>query len=102
MLMALQSGELAATVIAEQMAAIRRATGLDALETRYRAAYREKFRSRLRVCSMIRRAAFVPGLAQLAIGAFGRSDRLRRRVSRATRGGVSETFCLPPRLNDGS
>src|SRR5882762_9169105 len=95
MLMALQSGELAATVIAEQMAAIRLATGLDALETRYRAAYQEKFRSRLRVCSMIRRAAFVPGLAQLAIGAFGRSDRLRRRVSRATRGGASETFCLP-------
>ena len=102
MLMALQSGELAATVIAEQMAAIRLATGLDPLETRYRAAYQTKFRSRLRVCSMIRRAAFVPGLAQLAIGAFGRSDRLRRRVSRATRGGVSETFGLPQRLNDGS
>jgi hypothetical protein len=49
---------------------------------------------------MIRRAAFVPGLAQMAIRAFGASDHLRRRLSRATRGGRPETYCLSQRLND--
>lgn len=102
MLMALESGELAASVISEHLGAGRPNAGPIDLEVRYRAAYQARFRSRLRLCSMLRRAAFVPGLAQLAIGAFGRSDRLRRRVSRATRGGTSETYCLPQRLNDGS
>jgi hypothetical protein len=50
---------------------------------------------------MIRRAAFIPGLAQMAIRVFGLSDHVRRRVSRATRGDSSETYCLPQRLNDG-
>ena len=85
MLMALESGELAAGVISDHLPAIRLGAGLVDLEERYRAAYRAKFHSRLRVCSMIRRAAFVPGLAQMAIRVFA-SDRLRRRVSRATRG----------------
>ena len=97
MLMAMESGELAANVIADQMAAIRLGTGVVELETRYRAAYKTRFHSRLRVCSMMRRAAFVPGLAQMAIGVFGRSDHLRRRVSRATRGRTPATYCLPQR-----
>src|SRR5207253_6306022 len=85
MLMALESGELAAGVISDHLPAIRLGAGLVDLEKRYRAAYQAKFHSRLRVCSMIRRAAFVPGLAQLAIRVFA-NDHLRRRVSRATRG----------------
>lgn len=97
MLMALESGELASRVIADQLAG----AGLANLETSYRAAYKLRFHSRLRVCSLIRRAAFIPGLAQMAIGAFGLSDQLRRRVSRATRGDSSETYCLSQRLNDG-
>jgi geranylgeranyl reductase family protein len=91
MLMALESGELAAGVIGNHMIAIRSGTGLAELETKYRDAYRKRFHSRLRTCSMLRRAAFVPGLAQLAIRVFGASDSLRRRVSRATRGGARET-----------
>ena len=71
------------------------------LESRYRAAYKARFDSRLRICAMIRRAAFVPGLAQFAIRVFGASDSLRRRVSRATRGGARETYSLSERLNDG-
>jgi len=101
MLMALESGELAARVIGDHLATIRLGAGLGELEISYRAAYKTRFHSRLRVCSMIRRAAFLPGLAQMAIAVFGLSDHLRRRVSRATRGDSSETYCLPQRLNDG-
>jgi menaquinone-9 beta-reductase len=91
MLMALESGELAARVIGDHMPAIRFGTGLVQLESSYRAAYRKKFNSRLRICSLMRRAAFVPGMAQLAIRVFGASDDLRHRVSRATRGAPQET-----------
>jgi flavin-dependent dehydrogenase len=94
MLMALESGELAASVIGNKLAAIRCGAGLADLETSYQTAYKLKFHSRLRVCSLIRRAAFTPGLAQMAIGVFGLSAYLRRRVSRATRGDTAETYCL--------
>jgi len=99
MLMALESGELAASVIGDRIAAIRRGAGTLELETLYRAAYKTRFHSRLRICSLMRRAAFVPGLAQLAIRVFGRSDHLRHRLSRATRGSSPETYRLPERLN---
>jgi len=101
MLMALESGELAASVIGDHLATIRFGAGLADLETNYQTAYKLKFHSRLRVCSLIRRAAFTPGLAQIAIGVFGLSDYLRRRVSRATRGDTAETYSLSQRLNDG-
>jgi menaquinone-9 beta-reductase len=101
MLMALESGELAASVIGDRIAAIRRGAGIVELETLYRAAYRTRFHARLRVCSLMRRAAFVPGLAQLAIRVFGLSDHLRHRLSRATRGSAPETYCPPGRLNGG-
>ena len=83
MLMALESGELAASVIGNQLGA---SAGLLSLEERYRAAYKARFHSRLRICSLMRRAAFVPGVAQVAIRVFGLSDHLRHRLSRATRG----------------
>ena len=87
MLMALESGELAAGVIGDQLSATgHQGTGLVELEEKYRAAYKAKFNSRLRICSLLRRAAFVPGLAQAAIRVFGTSDHLRHRLSRATRG----------------
>lgn len=101
MLMALESGELAATVISSHMTAIRSGAGLAELETRYCAAYRKRFHSRLRTCSIMRRAAFVPGLAQLAMRLFGVNDFLRHRVSQATRGDARETYGLHQRLNDG-
>ncbi|MDX6303261.1 MAG: hypothetical protein QOI77_230 [Blastocatellia bacterium] len=101
MLMALESGELAAGVIADHLTGIHLGAGLVNLETSYRAAYKLRFQSRLRVCSLMRRAAFIPGLAQMAIGVLGLNDRLRRRVSRATRGASTETYCLSERLNDG-
>jgi flavin-dependent dehydrogenase len=100
MLMALESGELAAGVIGDHLEAIRAGVAFGALEVSYRAAYKARFDSRLRVCSMIRRAAFIPGLAQMAIGVFGASNRLRRRVSRATRSGTLETYRPSQRLNN--
>ena len=87
MLMALESGELAASVIAAHLDGIRHATQLSELETQYRSAYQRRFDSRLRLCSIIRRAAFVPGLAELAIRFFGLSKLLRRNLTRATRSG---------------
>jgi hypothetical protein len=96
MLMALESGELAAGVIGDHLGA-----AADYLEASFRAAYKTRFDSRLRISSMIRRAAFVPGLARMAIGVFAASERLRRRVSRATRSHGPETFCLSERLDNG-
>jgi len=83
MLMALESGDLAARAISERL----HEPGDTArtISEAYENAYHRQFNSRLRLCSMMRRAAFVPGLADLAIRMFGASETLRRRVTRATR-----------------
>ena len=86
MLMALESGELAALVIAGHLDVIRDDRGFNELSEQYRVAYERKFDSRLRICSLMRRAAFAPGLAELAIRFFRTSARLRQSVTRATRG----------------
>jgi flavin-dependent dehydrogenase len=92
MLMALESGELAAQVIARHLNAIRDGREFQELSERYRIAYERKFDSRLRICSLMRRAAFVPGLTELAIRFFHRSVRLRQIVTHATRGGSRENL----------
>jgi flavin-dependent dehydrogenase len=83
MLMALESGDLAARVISERLPG----PGDTAREIgeAYESSYNRQFSSRLRLCSMMRRAAFLPGLADVAIRMFGASEILRRRVTRATR-----------------
>jgi flavin-dependent dehydrogenase len=86
MLMALQSGELVAQIIADHLDAIRNGCGFDELSAQYQVAYEKRFDSRLRICSLMRRAAFVPGLAEMAIRFFRTSDRLRQFVTRAARG----------------
>lgn len=85
MLMALESGEIAAGVIARHLLKLRAGLGYEELERDYRALYDDRFNGRLRVCSLLRRAAFVPGLATAAIRVFGTSERLRRPLARATR-----------------
>jgi flavin-dependent dehydrogenase len=85
MLMALESGELVAGAIAPQVANLANDCALQSLSDSYASLYRARFNSRLRLCSMIRRAAFVPGLADLAIRFFGTSKSMRRRVASATR-----------------
>lgn len=93
MLMALESGELAAHAVARWLAESDRdaesgrlGAAFDSLARDYRAAYAERFDARLRLCSALRRAAFSPPqLAEVAVLALGASERLRRRLARATR-----------------
>jgi flavin-dependent dehydrogenase len=81
MLMALESGELAGEVI------VRHRDKLDSanLASDYADSYRKKFDSRLKICSLLRRAAFSPRLTELGVAIFGASERFRNRVARATR-----------------
>jgi menaquinone-9 beta-reductase len=90
MLMALESGALAAEVIGEHLPQLRLAGSDNAdpfrrLADDYRARYGESFNSRLRVCSWLRRAAFVPRLAEAGIFVLSASSRVRCRLARATR-----------------
>ena len=87
MLLALESGELAANAIARWLE--KRGTSEEnfaALARDYRAAYVARFGARLRFCSLLRRAAFAPGVVlESAVGAAGASARLTRAMARATR-----------------
>ncbi len=90
MLMALESGHVAAEVITRHLARLRPDGALTSAEfaslaNDYGAEYRRRFDSRLRVSGWLRRAAFVPHLAEAAIWFFGTSSRLRRKLARATR-----------------
>lgn len=91
MLMALESGELAANAITQHLSQPAELP-LRRLSEQYRAAYEGQFNSRLRLCSIIRRAAFAPGVADFAIRLFAASDRVRRRVARATRSQPKRNF----------
>ena len=99
MLMALESGELAADLVAGYLSSNRTAPHLRQLNAAYQTAYHHRFDSRLKACAWIRRAAFVPGMADVAIRLF-RSDRLRQLMSRATRGRSSETYSLGKRVDN--
>ena len=85
MLMALEGGALAASVILSHLPGLNRGEAFASLAKSYRERYQRQFGARLRVCSMLRRAAFVPAIAEGAIRLFGASDRLRHFVARATR-----------------
>lgn len=87
MLMALESGELAARAVSHWLSESQRARApFDALARDYGDAYAERFHARLRLCSALRRAAFAPPqFAELAVVALGTSERLRRSLARATR-----------------
>jgi flavin-dependent dehydrogenase len=92
MLMALESGELASSAVANYLNAAGESRNLNALRLNYTAAYQTVFDARLKVCSLLRKAAFVPGFAELAIRFFGASNQIRRRLAQATRGRTSETL----------
>jgi len=97
-LMALESGELAAEAIGEFLNHSPNISGLDQLQTAYTDRYRQTFNSRLTVSSWLRKAAFVPGLAEAAIAFFGASDHLRRKLAQATRGSRPETSAAATRV----
>ena len=79
MLMAFESGELAAELI------VRHRDNPAAVQSEYAAEYLRKFDSRLRICGLLRRAAFKPRLAGWAITLVGASTRLKSKIVRATR-----------------
>jgi hypothetical protein len=81
MLMAFESGELVADVIVRQ----RDKLPTHELCANYAAEYAQKFDSRLRICGWLRRLAFRPRLAGLAIAICGSSNHFRNRIARATR-----------------
>ena len=82
MLMAFESGELAAETILSH----RRDEASEAsLAADYAERYRNKFGSRLLLCGLLRRAAFNSRLTELGVAIFGASERFRNRVARATR-----------------
>jgi flavin-dependent dehydrogenase len=88
MLMALESGELAARSIARHLPSLRRddRAAFDALARDYETAYAAHFNARLRLCGLLRRAAFAPApLAEAAVRALSLSTRARRRLAQATR-----------------
>jgi len=90
MLMALESGQVAAEIVGGHLPKLRQdgrseLSGLAILAADYRTAYSRRFDSRLRLSGLLRRAAFVPRLAETAMLLFGTSARLRRRLVRATR-----------------
>jgi menaquinone-9 beta-reductase len=80
MLMALESAEIFAKVLAENEFSNAE------IAAEYKNLYRRKFQSRLRVCSLMRRAAFMPNLAKYVISILGFSEKAREMLARATRG----------------
>jgi flavin-dependent dehydrogenase len=86
MLMALESGALAADVVARALPSLRGAGDFTPLAADYHARYRARFAARLRVCSLLRRAAFAPpAITTAAALALNTSTGLRRALARATR-----------------
>ncbi len=85
MLMALESGEVAAQAIIEHRENFGLGDSFEQLAREYRSRYAKSFDSRLRVSGLLQHAAFVPRLAEAAILCFGMSAGLRRKVALATR-----------------
>jgi flavin-dependent dehydrogenase len=89
MLMALQSGELAARLI------VRFVSGNDGVDrssmaqlaSAYRDEYRKSFDLRFRTSWFIRLTAYRPRLAEMTILMVGLSDRFRNWIARSTRSG---------------
>lgn len=90
MLMALESGQIAAELVSSHLLRLPHTGQADSLDPArlardYQVSYARAFNSRLRFSGLLRRAAFVPLFAETAILLFGTSARLRRRLARATR-----------------
>src|SRR5262249_44053534 len=92
MLMALERGQLVAEQITRHLRQLAERDGIALLSESYTRAYWRTFDSRLRVCSLLRRVAFRPTLAQLTISAFACSDRLRGRLARSTHSNSAKEF----------
>jgi flavin-dependent dehydrogenase len=85
MLMALECGEIVSRSVTRHLHALRGGESFTELERDYRTGYERAFRARLRVCALMRRAAFVPRMAETMIFALGASTRARRALALSTR-----------------
>jgi flavin-dependent dehydrogenase len=90
MLMALESGEVAAQAIVPEIGRLRNGESFESIAREYRAQYARRFDSRMHVSGLLRRAAFVPRLAEAAIIFFSANKGLRRKLARATRKGTRD------------
>lgn len=90
MLMAFESGELVAQAILQHKSDV-----FSDLAAAYTASYRQTFDSRLRICGFLRRLAFRPRLAEIAIAICSASESLRGRLARATRARAKSHKFLP-------
>ena len=79
MLMALEGAEILAKSIAEN-----RFSTVQTAED-YKLNFQQRFQKRLRICSLMRRAAFVPNLAETVISALSLSRSVREILVRSTR-----------------
>jgi len=61
------------------------------LAAQYERRYRSAFDRRLRVCSWLRRASFVPFLAEVTIAGLNVSSKLKSKLVRATRAQSTRT-----------
>lgn len=82
MLMAFESGELAAELIVRHRDKL---SDTESIGAAYADEYVRKFDSRLRISGWLRRGAFKPRLAGLGIALCGASKLFRSRIARATR-----------------
>ncbi|MFN2498095.1 MAG: NAD(P)/FAD-dependent oxidoreductase, partial [Pyrinomonadaceae bacterium] len=99
MLMALESGSVVAEAIKGHLGSAVDAQTIRLIGKEYEREYMRTFDSRLRVSGLLRRAAFVPHLAEVAILVFGASAKLRRKLARATRHANSREAHLSRSIN---
>jgi len=83
MLMALEGAEILAQSISEN-----RFTKAK-IAAHYNFFFQQKFQKRLRICALMRRAAFVPNLAKTVISALSLSRSAQEMLARATRSGAA-------------
>jgi flavin-dependent dehydrogenase len=79
MLMAFESAEILAKAITENCSAV------EQIARNYKILHYRKFQKRMFLCSLLRRAAFVPALTKSAIFMLSLSANLRRSLARSTR-----------------
>jgi flavin-dependent dehydrogenase len=92
-LMALESAELAAAAILAHSGRLRQRETFNRVAKAYRDSCAHAFKSRFRVSALLRRAAFLPRLADTAI-LISRNKQVRQLLTRATRAGNREkAYC---------
>lgn len=84
MLMAMESAEILSRAI------IKNASSAEKIAEEYKIVHKQTFQKRLRVCSLLRRAAFMPNLAQIVISVLSLSEKGRALLARSTRKSFQE------------